>query len=134
MVSSTPSNVRPGVDVSGRGSRQDDIVIEAAWCYFHDGLNQSEIAKRLNVSRASVVNYLAEARRRDYVRITLDSDIFRNNQLVFNLKQKFGLTDALVVPADSTSDQCSFERVIRVASDWLPQLLEPGDHLGVAWG
>ena len=134
MVSSTPSNVRPGVDVSGRGSRQDDIVIEAAWCYFHDGLNQSEIAKQLNVSRASVVNYLAEARRRDYVRITLDSDIFRNNQLVFNLKQKFGLTDALVVPADSTSDQRSFERVIRVASDWLPQLLEPGDHLGVAWG
>ncbi len=128
------SNARPGVDATGRGSRQEDAIIEAAWCYFHEGLNQNEIAKRMNVSRASVVNYLAEARRRDYVRVTLDSDIFRNNQLVFDLKEKFGLADALVVPTDTTSEQRSFERVIRAASDWLPHLLEPGDHLGMAWG
>lgn len=117
MVSSPPSNLRPSVDIAGRGSRQDDVVIEAACCYFHDGLNQSGIAKRLNGSRASVVNYLAEARRGDYVRITLDSYLFSDNQLVFNLKQKFGLNDAPVAPADSTVDQRSFERVIRVASD-----------------
>lgn len=129
-----PSNPRPVGDVSGRGSRQDDYIIETAWLYFHDGLNQGEIAKRLNISRASVVNYLAEARRRDYVRITLDSDLFRNNQLATELKQRFGIKDALVVPADSTSESRSFERVIRAASDWLPQFLDPGDHLGVAWG
>lgn len=97
-------------------------------------MNQGDIAKRLDISRASVVNYLAEARRRDYVRVTLDSDVFRNNQLASDLKQKFGIADALVVPADTSSESRSFERVIRAASDWLPQFLEPGDHLGVAWG
>ena len=133
MGSTPTSNARPGVDASGRGSRQDDNIIEAAWLYFHDGLNQSEIAKRLDVSRASVVNYLAEARRRDYVRITLDSDLFRNNKIGSDLKEKYGLEDVLVVPTDTTSQQRSSERVIRAASDWLPQLLQPGDHLGVAW-
>jgi len=128
------STARPGLDASGRGSRQDDYIIEAAWLYFHDGLNQNEIAKRLSVSRASVVNYLAEARRRDYVRITLDSDVFRNTRLGSQLKQKFNIVDVLVVPADTTSASRSFERVIRAASDWLPQFLEPGDHLGIAWG
>ncbi len=118
----------------GRGSRQDDNIVEAAWLYFHDGLNQGEIARRLDVSRASVVNYLAEARRRDYVRVTLNSDVFRNTGLAAELRDKFGIADALVVPADTSSDSRSFDRVIRAASDWLPQFLTPGDHLGVAWG
>lgn len=134
MPSTPSSNARPIGDGAGRGSRQDDNIIEAAWLYFHDGLNQGDIAKRLDVSRASVVNYLAEARRRDYVRITLDSDIFRTNQLAYELKQKFDIEDALVVPADTVSENRSFDRVIRAASDWLPQFLDAGDYLGVAWG
>lgn len=134
MTATLTSNPRPIGDTSGRGSRQDDYIIEAAWLYFHDGLNQGDIAKRLNISRASVVNYLAEARRRDYVRITLDSDVFRTNQLAFDLKQKFDIKDALVVPADTVSENRSFERVVRAASDWLPQFLDAGDYLGVAWG
>ncbi|MCL6285935.1 sugar-binding transcriptional regulator [Ruegeria sp. 2012CJ41-6] len=115
-------------------SRLEDNIIEAAWLYFHDGLNQGGIAKRLNVSRASVVNYLAEARRRDYVRVALDSDIFRNNQLASDLKDKFGIDDALVVPTDTASVSRSNERVVQAASDWLPNFLNPGDQLGVAWG
>ncbi len=65
MAPAPASNARPSVDRSGRASRQDDAILEAAWCYYHDGQTQSEIAARLGVSRASVVNYLAEARRRD---------------------------------------------------------------------
>jgi deoxyribonucleoside regulator len=65
MSPTTLTNAKPGTDVSGRMSRQDDAIVEAAWCYYHEGLNQSEIATKLGVSRASVVNYLAESRRRD---------------------------------------------------------------------
>jgi deoxyribonucleoside regulator len=129
-----PSHARPVGDGSGRSSRQDDNIIEAAWLYFHDGLNQGDVAKRLKISRASVVNYLAEARRRDYVRITLDSDVFSNNQLAADLQQKYAINEALIVPADTSSTTRSFERVIRAASDWLPQFLNEGDHLGIAWG
>ncbi|NBB92985.1 MAG: HTH domain-containing protein, partial [Gammaproteobacteria bacterium] len=55
------SRGRPVGDVDDRAARQDETIIEAAWCYYHEGLNQNEIAQRLGVSRASVVNYLAEA-------------------------------------------------------------------------
>ncbi|NEU34530.1 transcriptional regulator, partial [bacterium LRH843] len=44
--------------------RDDAPYIEAAWLYYHDGLNQNEIAERMRISRASVVNYLNEARAR----------------------------------------------------------------------
>jgi len=121
-------------DPESRTMRQEEAIIEAAWCYYNDSLNQNEIATRLGVSRASVVNYLAEARRRDYVRVSLDTEVFRTNRLASALKEAYGLQDALVVPSDPLEPARSVERVVRAASDWLPQLLEPGDRLGVAWG
>lgn len=130
----TQTNAKPGTDNGGRLSRQDDAIIETAWCYYHEGLNQSEIATKLGVSRASVVNYLAESRRRDYVRVTLDSNVFLHNQLAAELRDAYQLTQVLVIPADDTAEHRSFDRVVRAASDWLPQLLSKGDMLGVAWG
>ncbi|SDE76895.1 sugar-binding transcriptional regulator [Limimaricola pyoseonensis] len=127
----TPSAPRRRLDGE---DRQIDAIIEAAWCYYHDGLNQSDIAARMGVSRASVVNYLAEARRRNYVRISLDTEIFRASALAERIRERFGLAGALVVPSDAAEVARSSDRVIRAASDWLPQLLEPGDRLGVAWG
>ncbi|KAE9631783.1 sugar-binding transcriptional regulator [Parasedimentitalea maritima] len=118
---------------SSRSDRQDDAILEATWCYYIEGLNQNDIAKRLNISRASVVNYLQEARRREYVRITIDPDIFRHQKLARDMVAKFGLKDALVVPSELT-DRGTLERVARGTADWLPTLLEPGDRLGVAWG
>ncbi|MGQ7848305.1 sugar-binding transcriptional regulator [Granulosicoccus sp. 3-233] len=134
MSPTTSTTAKPGTDAGGRMSRQDDAIVEAAWCYYHEGLNQSAIATKLGVSRASVVNYLAESRRRDFVRVTLDSNVFLYNQLAAELRHAFDLTQALVIPADEASSQRSFERVVRAASDWLPQLLDSGDMLGVAWG
>ncbi len=128
-----PINTPQGANVS-RASSQDDAIVEATWCYYHEGMNQNDIARRLGISRATVVNYLSEARRRDYVRITLDTDIFRNLELARMLVDRFGLKDAIVVPSDPGGEARSLDRVTRVVSDWLPGLLAPGDQLGVAWG
>lgn len=129
-----PGKTKPPPLPDRRALRQEDAIIEAAWCYYHDGLNQNEIAARLAVSRATVVNYLAEARRRNYVRISLDSEIFRTHHLAERLKARFGLEQVLVVPADEVDPERSLGRVAQAAADWLPHLLEPGDRLGVAWG
>ncbi len=134
MSSDTTSKAKPSHSLPRQISRQDDAIIEATWAYYHDGLNQSDIATRLGVSRASVVNYLTEARKREYVRITLDSEVFLNHELSVRLKQVYGLAAALVVPSDPTGQAGSTERVARATADWLPQLLEPGDRLGIAWG
>ena len=134
MSSDNVSKAKPSQSLARKSSRQDDAIIEATWAYYHDGLNQTDIAARLGVSRASVVNYLTEARRREYVRITLNSEIFLNHELSNRLRDTYGLTEALVVPSDPTGQARSTERVARATADWLPQLLEPGDRLGVAWG
>ncbi|WP_244614938.1 sugar-binding transcriptional regulator [Pukyongiella litopenaei] len=122
-----------GVTPSGR-LPPGDAIVEAAWCYYRCGMNQQDIARRLGVSRASVVNYLSEARRRGYVRVTLEPEIFRTHELARDLVDRFGLADALVVPPDMAEPGRSLERVTVAAGEWLPRLLGPGDRLGVAWG
>jgi len=112
----------------------ESIVIEAAWMYYHDGLNQSEIAKLLQVSRATVVNYLQEARERGYIRISLEPTVFTSHQLAQDLRDKFGLQAAFVLPTGINTPEESLMRVARGAAEWLPSLLTSGDRLGVAWG
>ncbi len=113
----------------------ENIVIEAAWMYYHEMKKQSEIAERLGVSRATIVNCLQEAKERGIVRISLAAEAFAGHRLAEELRERFALAAAFVVPdATSRSEEETLIRVARGAAEWLPGLLGPGDKLGVSWG
>lgn len=114
-------------------AQTQDLIERAAWAYYHDGVKQSDIASKLQVSRASVVNYLAEARARGYVRVTMHPDVFSEHQLASELTDALGISAALVVP-DAAHPRQSLTRVAKAAADWLPGLLAADDRLGVSWG
>ncbi len=102
--------------------------------YYHDGLNQTDIATALGVSRATVVNYLREAKERGYIRINLAPSAFTTHQLAQELRTTFNLRAAYVVHDGIGNQEETFLRVARGAAEWLPTLLQDGDRLGVAWG
>lgn len=112
----------------------ENVVIEVAWLYYQEGMNQKEIADRLEISRATVVNYLQEAREKGMVQITLAAPAFTTHRVAVELVNKFGLTAAYVVPDEGADELETFNRVVQGAAAWLPELLEPGDRVGVAWG
>ena len=109
-----------------------DAVAWAAWLYYVDDLTQAEIALRLGVSRASVANYLGEARRTGIVRITLEPDTLARAELSRALGERFRLRSAIVVP--SLPGRAAEERIGRAGARALAAMLEPGDTVGVAWG
>ncbi|WP_281984800.1 sugar-binding transcriptional regulator [Thalassorhabdomicrobium marinisediminis] len=119
---------------NGPKSRTEQQIIEAAWCYFHDDMSQAAIAERLGLSRSTVVNYLAQARAKGYVRVSLQPEVFRERKLAEEVKQKYGLADVLVVPGLPDDPEATLLRVARAAAELLPDLLGPGDRLGVSWG
>jgi len=96
-------------------TQTQDLIERAAWAYYHDGVKQSDIASRLQVSRASVVNYLAEARARGYVRITMHPEVFSEHQLSAELADALGLESVLVVP-DASTPHHSLTRAAKAAA------------------
>lgn len=112
----------------------ENAVIQVAWMYYQDGRNQQEIAEALGISRATVVNYLQEAREKGLIRITLAAPAFTTHRLALELTERFGLRGAYVIPDEGTTAEEGFLRVVRGAANWLPDLIAPGDRLGVAWG
>ena len=112
----------------------ENAVIQVAWMYYQDGRNQQEIAEALGISRATVVNYLQEARDKGLIRITLAAPAFTTHRLAVELTNRFGLRGAYVIPDEGAGVEGALLRVVRGAANWLPDLIQPGDRLGVAWG
>jgi DNA-binding transcriptional regulator LsrR (DeoR family) len=111
-----------------------DTVVSAAWLYYQQDLTQAEVAKALGVSRSSVVNLLSEARRRGIVSITLDPSYLTALTLAQELRDRFGLRDAVVIPTGSEDDGERTRMVGAAAARYLESVLEDGDILAVSWG
>jgi DNA-binding transcriptional regulator LsrR (DeoR family) len=110
----------------------EDAVIWAAWLYYADQLTQNEIAKRLNVARATVVNYLREARERGIVSIQISPEAQGRTTIARALVQAFGLQGANVIPSDD--DRNLTARLGDAGARLLAERVAPGDVIGVAWG
>lgn len=125
----------------GPSQRNDAVLANAAILYYKEGLTQNEIAKRMGVSRATVVTYLRLAREQSIVDIRVNGASFATSKLSKDLKDKFDLQDAYVAdyglePTDATSRTKSDlnRHVARVGASALHDILRPNDVLGVAWG
>lgn len=110
-----------------------DAVVWAAWLYYEDGLNQNQVADRLGVSRATVVNHLQEARDREIVRITVDPAALASVQLSRRVAEAYGLEGCHIIPSEG-GDLSLHERIGRAAARVVMERLGPADTLGVAWG
>lgn len=114
------------------GSEFDDAVTWAAWLYYADQMTQSDIAALLGVSRATIVNYLQEARDRGIVSIQINSEIVGRTRIARALADKYGLSGALVIPSAKGADL--IRRLGSAGARVLVDQLQAGDIIGVAWG
>lgn len=126
-----PNTMQP---VAG-SQRDDSLLANVALLYYKEGLNQSEIAKRMGVSRATIINYLRESRERGIVDIRVQGEALTLSRESRDLCEKFGLEDAYVANVgEGDGPELALRQTARAASVALHHIIEPGDTIGVAWG
>ena len=117
---------------------KEALLANIALLYYGEGLTQSEIAKRMQVSRATIVNMLRESRERGIVEIRVDGKHLSSSNLARDLRDKFGLQDVYIATADNRDvalDRTALlTHVSRVGAAAFLDIVEPGDRVGVAWG
>lgn len=111
----------------------DDPYVWACWLYYEDGLTQSEIADVMGISRATVNSYLAEAREKGIVNISLEGGRLESLSVAQELKRHFGLTDCFIIPNDDNARPL-IDRLGVAGAHALKKILKSGDTLAVAWG
>jgi len=111
----------------------DDPYVWACWLYYEDGRTQGEIADIMGISRATVNTYLADARSRGIVNISLEPERLGSLSLAQELKRHFGLDDCLVVPSDDGA-RSLIDRLGTAGGQALSRIVKSGDTLAVAWG
>ena len=128
----TAKNSGPGDKLFGTDM---DATISAAWLYYHHDLTQAEIAKQLQVSRPTVANLLARARGRGIVSISLRPDLLTRLSLAEELRTRFGLQNAYIVPTPDGATSVEVRQAIgKAGALFLESTLQPGEVFATAWG
>lgn len=125
-------------------SDETENMVRAAWYYFIGGLNQSEVADRLGLSRIKVNRLIAQARSEGHVLIRITHPSARILDIEARLAEAYGLPFCRVVPSlaeDGTvasDDVAAADRraVAIAAADVLANEVarKPDGIFGIGWG
>lgn len=106
------------------------LTVRIAELYYDENKTQDEIGALLGVTRWKVGRLLTRAREQGIVRIEIVHPRARRLGAERELRERFGLRDAIVIP--SSDDLRS--RVAQAAADYLSALRPVPSTLGISWG
>lgn len=109
------------------------LMVRVAELSYDENKTQDEIGAILSISRWKVGRLLVQARERGIVRIEIVHPRARRLGLERAVVERFGLKDAVVVPAPDEPDAV-LDRVARAAADLLVALRPVPRTLAVSWG
>lgn len=111
----------------------DDFLVRLSWLYYEKNLTQSEIAKKFNLSRMKVQRLLIEAKNKQIVKIEITHPFYNLLSIENELKEIYGLNDAVVVPTDTKGNKLRKD-LAKEAAVYLEHLLPRVQVLGVGMG
>jgi deoxyribonucleoside regulator len=117
----------------GIQSESDRLRARAIWLYHVEGCTQNDIATKLGISRVMVVRLLADARRRNEVRISISAPLSDLVVLEREMETRYGISRVIVAPfADPDADPVKV--IAAAAGNYISSVMRSGMTVGVGWG
>ncbi len=114
-------------------SEADRLRARAIWLYHVEGCTQNDIATQLGINRVMVVRLLADARRRNEVRITISAPLTELLLLEREMETRFGINRVIVAPfANPEADPVKV--IAAAAGNFISGEMKAGMTVGVGWG
>ncbi|MHC5654977.1 sugar-binding transcriptional regulator [Stappia sp. ICDLI1TA098] len=125
--------MQPASNAIGAQSEADRLRARAVWLYHVEGCTQNEIARQLGINRVMVVRLLADARRRNEVRVTISAPLAELVELERGVETRYGIARVIVAPfADPDGDPVKV--IAAAAGTFISSEMKPGMTVGVGWG
>ena len=113
------------------------LVLRAANLYYMEKRSQKEIADSLNISVSTVSRLLKRAKEEGVISFVMPQPYTECLQLERELKEKYQLTEVIVVPPDLNREESPLEVKKAVALEgarYVQRIITANDVLGIAWG
>lgn len=110
------------------------MLVRVAKMYYTEGLTQSQIAKRINMSRPSVSKFIQKAFDEGIVEFYIKDETQLSVELENELESKYGLREAIVVPSHEEHDLLIKRQIGKAAASYLVKKLENVHSIGLSWG
>lgn len=108
-------------------------MIAVARMYYEQDMNQSQIAKALDISRPLVSLLLTEAKACGIVKITINDISVNREKMIKNLKDRFGLKHVILVPDGNNASETNVN-VANEAFFYCFSKKNANKHVGIGWG
>lgn len=109
---------------------REELLVKLSLLFFEEGLTQTEIAKRLGISRPTVASMIKEAKDRGIVKISIqhtDLPLFKQQD---ELKQKYQLKSVSIAAKSDNPKQEVGMRCVEL----IEPMLNDMSTLGLGWG
>lgn len=113
---------------------QLQTLVEVARLYYEQELTQTEIGRRLSLSRSTVSRMLQRARDAGIVTITVNYDVVRDRALEEALKSAFSLRETRVLSSARRSADSIHNGLGKLGANLLEESLNDNSTLGVSYG
>ena len=133
LTGSSSTALREAGGETPEADREEQLATRAAWLYFIGNSTQAQIAKKLGLTRQRVNRLLAQAREQGLVQIQVTGRLASCVALEHELAARFGLKEAVVVPAPAEPSQLR-PVIAAAAGHYLSKYLHDGMSVGVGWG
>jgi DNA-binding transcriptional regulator LsrR (DeoR family) len=111
-----------------------DLLAQVAMWYYEEGLDQAEIAERINKSRSMVSRMLDQARASGLVEVKVHYPLRTDPEIERRLCEAFDLQSAHVLAEPPDDYALLLKRLGELGARCLQQALHPGVVIGISWG
>ncbi len=109
------------------------LLVKISRLYYEQDMTQTEIGKRLRISRQKVQRMLQRARDEEVVRTWIQPITGIHSDLEEQLAERFGLREALVVETVAYDDQRVVSQELGSgAAEYLARVIETGDKIVIS--
>ena len=125
--------MQPARQATGAQSETDRLRARAVWLYHVEGITQNDIAQQLGINRVMVVRLLADARRRNEVRVSISAPLAELTELERRIETGFGINRVIIAPF-SDPEEDPVRVIAAAAGNFSSTLMTSGMTVGVGWG
>lgn len=123
---------------SGKGIKMDTQLekrlVKVAKMYYEEDMIQSEIAKKMGVSRSLIAKYLTDAKKLGMIELVVKNPNNYTASLELELEKKYGLKNATVVDTKGYSKDIIAKVVSQHGADYFKSNIKNYNKIGISWG